>query len=197
MSLSTYSELKAAVASWLHRDDLTTEIVDFITLAETTMQTRCKLVDFEASATVTITSGSGSLPSGFAGMRSCYWDGDSDRALKYITPLRYDAMRDEATDPVYYTISGSTIRVSPIATGSLVMTYHARFTPLSDAATSNYILTNYPDAYLYGALAQASVHTMDDANAQKYGALFSGVIDRIKTDNRDRKYAGPLTVQVA
>jgi len=35
MAISTYSELKTAVANWLDRSDLTDVIPDFITLAET------------------------------------------------------------------------------------------------------------------------------------------------------------------
>jgi hypothetical protein len=35
MALSTYSDLQTAVATWLHRSDLTAIIPDLITLAET------------------------------------------------------------------------------------------------------------------------------------------------------------------
>ena len=34
MALTTYTELKASIADFLNRDDLTTVIPDFITLAE-------------------------------------------------------------------------------------------------------------------------------------------------------------------
>ena len=47
MALSSYSDLKASVASWLHRDDLTTQIPDFICLAEADMQVRAKLSQWE------------------------------------------------------------------------------------------------------------------------------------------------------
>ena len=36
MAITTYAELQTAVASWLDRDDRTSEIPDFITLAEAT-----------------------------------------------------------------------------------------------------------------------------------------------------------------
>ena len=50
MALTTYSELQAAVASWLHRDDLTAQIPDFIRLAEADMQVRAKLSQWETEA---------------------------------------------------------------------------------------------------------------------------------------------------
>ena len=34
MALTTYTELKASLADWLNRSDLTTTIPDFISLAE-------------------------------------------------------------------------------------------------------------------------------------------------------------------
>ena len=34
MAIATYTELKTSIASWLNRDDLTSVIPDFISLAE-------------------------------------------------------------------------------------------------------------------------------------------------------------------
>src|SRR5574343_1469860 len=66
MALSTYSELQSAVASWLHRTDLTSQIQEFIRLAESDLQVRARLSQWDTSGTVTVTSGVGSLPSDFA-----------------------------------------------------------------------------------------------------------------------------------
>jgi len=53
MALSTYTELKASVADWLNRTDLTTIIPDFIALAEAqierTLRTRQMIVRTTAS----------------------------------------------------------------------------------------------------------------------------------------------------
>ena len=37
MAITTYDELKASIASWLNRDDLTAVIPDFIALAESSI----------------------------------------------------------------------------------------------------------------------------------------------------------------
>ena len=73
MAISTYAELKAAVIDWSYRTDLNDRIDNFIDLCEADMQVRCKLIEFEAVASVTMTAGVGSLPSGFTGMRAAYW----------------------------------------------------------------------------------------------------------------------------
>jgi len=196
VAITTYTNLQTEIANWLHRDNLTAEIPDFIALCEATLQVRCKLVEFESTATVTITSGVGTLPTGFVGMRSVYWNDSLAQPLQYITPEQFDAMRSWGEgDTYFYTISGSTIRTSNTETGSVIMTYYAKFVPLSGSNASNAILASFPDAYLYGSLVQACIYQMDDAGAAKYSSLFSGAIDRINENNEARKYAG-ATLQV-
>jgi hypothetical protein len=196
MPFSTYTELKAKVASDYKRDDLTAEIVDAIALAEAEMQIECKIIELESDASITITSGSGPLPTGFLGMRSCYWDGDTKTPLKYITPDGFDSLRNNSGDtPAYYTISGTTIRVNEGASGTLKAMCNVRFTPLSGSQASNDILAYFPNAYLYGALKHLAIVTQDDASLQKYGVLFNAAMGSIKANNKDRKYAGPLQVR--
>lgn len=195
MAISTYAELQTAVANTLNRTDMTTRIPEWIALAEAAMQTTIKLMEFEASSTITITSGVGTLPTGFVGMRTVYWDGSPDRELRYVTPELYDYLRaNESGDAYYYTISGATIRTTPMGSGSIVGTTLIRFTPLATSPT-NAILTNFPDAYLYGSCLHGAVYLADDAKAQKFGMLFNAAMERINANNDARKYAGQLQVR--
>lgn len=196
MALTTYTELKAAVADIMVRNDLTTQIVDFIVLAESSMQTKCKMLEAETASTVTITGGSGTLPTGLVSARSVYWDGSPDRELRYVTPEIYDYLRaNDSGDGYYYTITGSTIKTTPMGSGSVVITGVIRFSALSGSNATNTILTNFPDAYLYGAAMHGAIFVEDDAKAQKFGLLFNAACDRINQNNEDRKYAG-ATLQV-
>ena len=190
MSLGTYSDLLSELADWTHRTDLSSKFPLFIQLAESDMQIRCKLVQFEASSDVAITSALGSIPDDFAGMRSAYWDGDENRVLTYTTPEKFDLYREETGTPYWYTITGSQIKVTPSATGTLTITYMARFTAIDANNPSNSLLVNYPDAYLYGSLVQFAIYCEDDAALQKYNGLFDAAIERIRFDNSARKYAG-------
>lgn len=196
---TTYAELQAKVVDLLHRTgDTTVEALapDWIGYAESEMQTRIKLMEFETTSTVTITAGSGPLPTGYIGMRSVYWDGDPDHPLTYVTPDVYDSHRfNDSGDGYEYTISGSTIKTSPMGSGSVVCTHLARFTPLSDSATSNAILASYPDLYVYGSLKHASVWTKDDSDVQKYGLMFNAICDRVNEINDQRKYGHALAVR--
>lgn len=199
MAITTYAELQTAIATWEHRTGDTTytnSVTDFIALCEADMQVRCKLLEFETTSTVTITSGTGSLPTGFLGIRSAYWVASPNYPLRYVTPDKYDDLRGNDTgDADYYTISGSSILTTPMGSGSLVITGPVKFTALSGSNTTNAILSNFPDAYLYGTLYQGALFRQDDAAAQKWLALFDKAIDRINQNNEDRKFAGILAVR--
>ena len=57
MSISTYSELKTAVANFLARTDLTDQIPDFIQLAEARLSRELESRDQEKRANATLTIG--------------------------------------------------------------------------------------------------------------------------------------------
>lgn len=195
MALSTYSELKTAVADWLKRSDLATVIPDFITLAEVDMLHRLRLVEFETTGTVTMTAGTGTLPTGFLNLRSVAMDGDPQ--LRYLTPSRFDEYVNDNTsgDGVYYTITGSSIKTAPPTTGTLDIVYAAKFTALSDSSPTNSVLTNFPNAYLFGTLAQADIYIRKDPSTNM--AKYNEAIQRILEQNHYRKYAGEMTVRPA
>ncbi|MCB0128691.1 MAG: hypothetical protein KDE58_40780 [Caldilineaceae bacterium] len=192
--ISTYTELLDEVLIWSHRTDLTARIPNFIALCEADMQVRCKLLEFEASASITVTAGVGALPTGFTGMRSIYWDGNTDRPLRYITPAQMDAKRQETGDPNWYTVSGSSLLISPAGDGTVVINYRARFTPLSGASPTNVLLSNYPDAYLHGSLVQLHTYTKNSKARIEANELYEPAVQRIVTDNNQRKYAGASLV---
>jgi hypothetical protein len=201
---TTYSELKTAVAGKIHREltdsisggTIDDAIEDAIALAEAEMQTDCKLVDFETDSSIVVTAGSGSLPTGFLGFRSLYWDGDTKQPMSPVSPAYFDGLRNDSGGyPHFYAISGSTLRVNEGATGTAIGMAHIRFTPLSDSNTSNALLTNHPDAYLYGTIKHMAFHVQDDSLLQKAGMMFNAAKDRITSNNKDRKHAGPLTVR--
>ena len=62
MAITTYTELKTAIADWLNRADLTDQIPDFISLAESTLNDVMRSSFMSSSDTVAITSGRATLP---------------------------------------------------------------------------------------------------------------------------------------
>lgn len=197
MTISNYTDLQTEVISNSNRSDLSSLVPTFIQLAEADMKRRLKLVDFEESTNISVTAGSGNLPSDFAGAVDVYWDTDTDVPLRYLSHEQYNAKRPTMTDgdPLYFTITGSTIKVLPADTGTAVMTYIAKLESLSGSVTTNTVLTNYPDAYFFGTLVYLYHHTRNwIAKAENYKE-FERVIDQIIRDHSERKYTGPLTIR--
>lgn len=195
MSFDTYANLQTEIEDASYRTDLTAKIPSFISLCEADMQVRCKLVEFEGSATLSVVAGVAALPVDFKGHRAAFVDGDQSRPLQYVTPDRFDLLTSQSGPGSWFTITGSSFKMAPQSDSSVVLTYYAKFTPLSNVATSNSILLNYPDAYYNGSLMQLGLYIKDDAMVATRKGLFDEAIGRIKKDNQDRKYPGPLTVR--
>lgn len=82
----------------------------------------------------------------------------------------YDSL---AGFPSVYTMVGTSLVVYPTTTETLALTYYARIPALSAANQSNWLLTNYPNVYLYGALVEASPYLLDDARVATWEAKFN------------------------
>ena len=74
MALSTYTEVKAAVANWLNRSDLTTEIGDdFIKLVEAEYNSKLRIKAMLTSdAAFSIDDETVAVPTGFLQVRDFY-----------------------------------------------------------------------------------------------------------------------------
>ena len=65
MALNSYSALKTSIANWLNRTDLTTEIEDFIVLAEKDFNSKLRIRKMISESSVTINAETVALPTGF------------------------------------------------------------------------------------------------------------------------------------
>ena len=71
MALNNYANLKIAIANFLARDDLTSEIDDFIDLTEADFNRRLRIRSMETvDSSFTIDAETEALPTGFLQVRS-------------------------------------------------------------------------------------------------------------------------------
>ena len=184
MAITNYSELKAAISSWLDRSDLDSVIPDFIALAEARHRRDFKLRRMETRVTANTISGTEyySLPDNFVAMRNIQLNTDPKTALEYLTPEQMDRVNAGSSTgkPKAYSIIGNNIQLRPIPDSvyQIEMLYFKYFTALSDSNTTNDMLTFHPDAYLYGALVEAEPYLQNDKRIQ----VWSGYYDRAKQD---------------
>jgi hypothetical protein len=197
MGLATFTELKAAVATWLRRTDLTADIPDFITLAEAQINRRLKNAKLVGVATATISDEYSDVPADFGGVVSFDLDTTPPTHLAGLAaPELADIARriNGVGRPAAYAVVGTQFRYAPApdASYSAILTYYQRLVALSDAEPSNWVLEKHPDVYLYGALAQSAPYLRADERLSMWGGLFATALDDLITDvERDRAGARP------
>jgi hypothetical protein len=201
MSIATYSELNTAVANWLDRDDLTDRIPEFIALCEARFNRLLRIRAMEYKQTATTVSGQRNLalPTGFIQMRNLQMNENPIVPMQYVTPEIYDRLYGSTLTgtPQMYTIIADEIQLGPIPGSALTieMLFYKKFDALTAAATTNWMIINAPDVYLYGCLLEAEPFIMNDPRVQLWAAGFKQAItDMQEQDNRDRHSGSALRV---
>lgn len=178
MDLSTYSGLKAAVADYLNRDDLTSVVPGFIALAESKFNRKLRMRQMVKRATATIDTQFFAYPADWLEARDFILSTNPITQMEFVTEDQGNALRATTAiasgKPRYYTIIGSQIEVIPTPDTSYsgVLSYYAKIPALSDSNTSNWLLAYAPDLYLYGALLEASPYLKDDERLAVWGQLY-------------------------
>ena len=203
MALATCSDLKTSVANYLGRSDLTSQIPDFITLAELRLSRdiRTRRMLKTATATMTIADATVGLPSDFLAIRDVFIQGSPRTTVSYLSPSSFSAnsRADEQGLPVFYTMRSNEFEFAPKPDSAYVvqMLYYFKPIALSDSNTSNEFLANYPDALLYGSLLEAEPYLFNDARTQTWSSLYNQSITRINTSDEESEFAGvPLVMTV-
>lgn len=202
MAFDTYTNLKTSIASFLARDDLTSQIPDFISLAEARMSRELETRTQEKRATATLTSGSEfvSLPTDLRAIRLIKINTTPLKVLSYNTPENYyeKYANNDGGNPTIYTVVGAEIGFRPIPSSDITaeIIYGENVATLSSTNETNTVLSRHPDAYLYGSLSAAYVYLLDETRVATYDTLFSRVIEEIKKDTQTSRFSsGSLSMQ--
>ena len=201
MALTTWTELKASVADWLGRTDLTTAIADdFIPLAEAEMQRRIRRMT--ESTTIYISAGNMDGPTDMAEPISLRLDSTSpteDMPLKLCTPQMLAEVlarkSDVAGRPTHFAFYDEQLQFAPTPDESYdgILVYYQKFTALGSGTASNTILTQAPDAYLYGALLAAAPYLEHDERIPVWQDKFDRAIDQMNDLAQRESYAAGIT----
>lgn len=163
MPLDTVQNLRQTIKRRLHRSDVDDALVDdFIAQTESEIYgnevniLRVREMDTRATATTSSTSRFLALPDNFLAMRrlSLLLDSGSTPDVKFNAPEQM--IIRPAGRPRFFTVTSQLEfdRV-PDSAYDIEMQYYMSATPLSDDSPTNFVLTNYPNIYLYGSLSAA------------------------------------------
>lgn len=195
MALATYADLKSEIGNWMNgRTDLATDADTFIDLAEGDFNRVFRVREMETYATLSPdANGEASLPSDYLQWRTVTAQTSPRSELQFVPPSYLDDQYPDraAGYPRFFTIYGSTMLVLPLTESDIRLDYYETIPALSDAQTTNWLLTKYPNVYLYQCLKHAAVFLNTpsaSSQAQTYGALANAAIDALMRDDERARY---------
>jgi hypothetical protein len=212
MPLDTYNNLQNAVLDWLARpgDALVSPAVpDMITMFEEEARDRLRTRFVEKTVTIP-PPGPGTsilpLPLDYSEMREMWVDTNyGRRVFTFQTPVNMDCnIYGLPGQSVAYTIEGLNLRVVGTAgdtdpdTGiadPINLTYLSGLTGLSASTPTNWLLQNYPTAYLMGTLTMAAPYIGDDPRLQIWLGAREAAFERIRLADRRAKFPHGLMIQ--
>lgn len=196
-----YASLQTALANFSNRADLTSRLPDFIQLAEAKMNRYLRLIDMTSqNASFSITGEYVATPTSFGGVKTFYINTDPKTPLEFMADDLMTALFDTGTGkPRNYNVQGSNFRFGPVpdSTYTATLVYYLAIPNLTTGATTNWVITSHPDAYLYGGLAELNSYLKDFEAALGYAQAMYKVLDEMKGASALTRWgSGPISVRV-
>lgn len=200
MSITTYAELQSSIADWLLRDDLTSVIPTFISLAEAKFNRRIRDYRMVKRATAEVDTAYFAIPSDWQENIRFQLNTSPITTLEYVTPdqaAEEKRLYNSSGRPAFFTMIGDEFQIvpAPDSTYDAELTYYAKIPALSGSNTSNWLLTKAPDIYLYGALMEAAPYLDDDARIQVWGGLLEQSMNALQIES-DRAKTGSSSIRM-
>jgi len=180
--VASYATLQTAIGDFLNRDDLTSVAPTFIQLAEAQINRDVRHWRMEASTTISANAQFESLPASRQAMQD-----------------KRTGSNDVGGVPRFYAHTAGQLEIYPTPddTYTLTLDYLAKIPALSDSNTSNWLLTNAPDVYLYGSLLHSAPYLVEDPRLQVWAQLYSAAVARLNDESEQARLSGSgLTMKV-
>jgi len=192
MAISNYGELKSELSAYLFHQRLANRYDNCTQLFETSVNSRLRVLPMEAMVLLTTTSGDVALPTDYITWRTVRPTVATITAPSSLPPYK----ELEYVHPAYlppvgrgfdrlFTIEGNTFKVRPVddRADAYELHYYGKVPTVVGAnATTNWLLTEYPNAYLFGVLTELFAAQRNAEAAQLYKArrdeTFQEIIQR-------------------
>jgi len=201
MAISNYINLQTSIADFLNRDDLTDVIPTFIDMAEGQINRDVRHWKMETVAMQSVIDDFVRLPTDWLETKNVQYYPDINDSTKFH-PLEYLSQNalDERKmnsenmigEPQYYTFSVNLGTAQYIlfpqpkarSDHKIVLSYLQKL----NLSSTNWLLTDYPDVYLYGSLIHAAIYLKDDERLALFSQMYGAAVQRVNAASQDAEY---------
>jgi hypothetical protein len=183
--------LEAVVADYLNRDDLTTQITDAVELCEAQLR-RSEATQTIASTSLVLDGDLVGLPDDFRAVRSLYYNGDNAAygPIEITSPelvMEYKGEHGATGRPRVAAVLYDDLE---LLLGPVPDTSYTATLLYDQGMDSTYLLTHFPDLYLYGTLLQMAPYIRDDERVPMWQAQFSQAMEELRRFNVRTTWSG-------
>lgn len=199
MAISNYSTLQTEIAGWLNRDDLTSVIPTFIQLAEANINRQVRHWKMEARTSGQQSAGDQymQIPSDWLETIRLHVTAQGTSAITLTSRAAMADIRAKNEDtstktPYLYCHADSQFELypTPAEDTDVELLYYQKVPALSASNTTNWLLSEAPDVYLYGALVHSAPYLAEDARATVWGANYAAAVQTLNQASESARYSG-------
>ncbi|MEE8608893.1 MAG: hypothetical protein V3S55_14910 [Nitrospiraceae bacterium] len=198
--VTTYQELQDHIADTLIRTDLATPITTFIQMAESVFKRDRRARKLSDRGTFSVSADGSTLPSDFHSMESWYHDGPTFYGpieivnADMIGQLKGREFGGQTGAPAHAAIIDGTARYAPEPNDTFLtkMVYWRKVDPLTTNNSTNWLLDDHPDIYIYGSLVHTAPYLKDDPRLQVWSALLEKGLEELDRATEDEMFSGSM-----
>lgn len=189
-----YGELRANVAAWMNRTDLTAFIPTFVTLAQDRIFLGSPELNVDplrlGDMLTVVNPFTGNLPSNWTEIKRLSWilSGSIKYPIEFLPLEKIGPYEGISGKPQYFSLRGDVVVYGPTFTNDVELMYYAR--PVNLSADADTILTGCDSVYLYATLLEASLYMKDDAQGQRMALAFKNAINAVQKQDDGNLHSG-------
>jgi hypothetical protein len=198
MSITNYTNLQTSIADFLNRSDLTDVIPTFIALAEADFNRNVRHYKMEARSSGQQSAGDQymQIPSDWLETIRLHLTSNGTSALTLtsraaMADIRAKNENISTKSPYLYTHADGQFELYPTPTEDtdVELLYYQKIPDLATNST-NWLLTDAPDVYLYGALKHSASYLQDDARLTVWQAQYQEALLNLNAYADNARYSG-------
>lgn len=203
---TNYTNLQTEIANFLNRDDLTAIIPTFIQLAEAQFNRVIRHYRMEARVSGQQSAGDEymQIPADWLETIRLHLTGNGTSAVTMasraaIADIRAKNENGSTAAPYLYTHADSQFELYPTPSEDtdFELLYYQKIPALSVSNTTNWLLEDAPDAYLYGSLMHSAPYLAEDARVAVWEKLYGDAIISLNLAAEKSRYSGSgMTLKV-